>query len=639
MTIFKHLQQASSRLAIAALATGMAIASHAGNPLPASLARAQELAAMPDGGWLTLDKQGLRLLDSAGNERATFAVRARHLDTRSHRDGALAIIIDADTQRPLPFIVNLQSGQLQAQAPFPAPPFAVEAACLYRDAQQLDQLFLIGKEGHAEQWIMQGSARRLVRTVALPAQVKHCRSDDATHTLFVSEADMGVWAYRADAEGPMARVPVVLRQPYGPLRAGAGAIQIVKGGIAVLDQAGQRLHLMHAKKGQWRQRPAPALGQHGGSEALALRRTSGGDELLFRDEQNKQWKSLAMQPGASTDLTTATAPSAAVTIIEPSAQTDPMTRLGDAADDPAIWIHPLDATRSRVLGTNKKQGLLVYDLQGKQQQLLESGRLNNVDVRQNVRFNDAANAAQPAPLFDLAMATQRDDNSLVLYAISTEGEVSEAARFATGMDKIYGFCLYQPRSGGLEAFVNDKDGIYHQYRITRRDQAFSSTLVRQFKLASQPEGCIADDKHDRLFVGEEKRGVWVTSAKADQPAELQLILPVGAQLTADTEGMAIYFGREADYLIVSSQGDHSYVVMDAQAPYRYRGKFRIGYNMAAGIDGTSETDGLDVTSAKLGSLYQKGMLVVQDGYKRLPDGAQNFKYVAWEAIERALQLR
>ena len=50
MTIFKHLQQAGSRLAIAALATGMAIASHAGNPLPASLARAQELTAMPDGG-------------------------------------------------------------------------------------------------------------------------------------------------------------------------------------------------------------------------------------------------------------------------------------------------------------------------------------------------------------------------------------------------------------------------------------------------------------------------------------------------------------------------------------------------------------------------------------------------------------
>jgi 3-phytase len=30
------------------------------------------------------------------------------------------------------------------------------------------------------------------------------------------------------------------------------------------------------------------------------------------------------------------------------------------------------------------------------------------------------------------------------------------------------------------------------------------------------------------------------------------------------------------------------------------------------------------------------MLVIQDGYKRLPDGPQNFKYVAWE-VAKALQ--
>jgi 3-phytase len=62
-------------------------------------------------------------------------------------------------------------------------------------------------------------------------------------------------------------------------------------------------------------------------------------------------------------------------------------------------------------------------------------------------------------------------------------------------------------------------------------------------------------------------------------------------------------------------------------------------NPAAGIDGASETDGLDLTSANLGGRFTQGMLVVQDGYKRLPDGAQNFKYVAWQDIARALGLR
>jgi 3-phytase len=102
--------------------------------------------------------------------------------------------------------------------------------------------------------------------------------------------------------------------------------------------------------------------------------------------------------------------------------------------------------------------------------------------------------------------------------------------------------------------------------------------------------------------------------------------------------MAIYYGSKHDYLVVSSQGDSSYLVLEAQAPYRVRGKFRVGINPGAGIDGTSETDGLDVSSVNFGGKFSQGMLVVQDGHKRLPDGPQNFKYVAWEDIARALKL-
>lgn len=584
---------------------------------------------MPDGGWLVLDKKALRLLDAAGTERAKFAVRAKHLDTRSHKDGAMAVIIDANTQRALPFIVNLSSGELQAQTAFPASAFSVEAACLYRDAQNIDQLFLIGKEGISEQWLMQGETRKLIRTLALPAHVAQCRSDDTSHTLFVSEEGMGVWAYRADAEAALTRTPVMLRKPFGKLNGAAAALSIVASGMVILDEPGSTLHFLQQKNGVWKAAGEMNTASAHGATQMTVRPSPAGVEIMLRDDAKKSWtiftKAWSTRPPART----------AIAIVEPSAQTEVMARQGDAADDPAIWIHPADSTRSRVLGTNKKQGLLVYDLNGKQLQLLESGRLNNVDVRQNVRFIESATQLS----YDLAIATQRDENSLVLYAISAEGVVTETARFPTTFDKIYGFCLYQPQSGGLEAFVNDKDGRYQQYRISRQNQSFKSELVRSFKLGSQPEGCVADDKHDRLFIGEEKRGVWVTSADAAQAAELSLIMPVGRQLVADTEGMAIYFGEDADYLIVSSQGDHSYVVLDASPPYRYRGKFKVGYNIAAGIDGSSETDGIDVTSKNLGGVYGKGMLVVQDGYKRLPEGAQNFKYVAWESVMRALNLK
>ncbi len=351
--------------------------------------------------------------------------------------------------------------------------------------------------------------------------------------------------------------------------------------------------------------------------AYSLAPAPGGFALLGRD--GKIRRTIALQRDVPPAV-----------IVLPQVQTESMPRMGDAADDPAIWVDRQRASQGRVLGTNKKQGLHVYDLQGRQLQMLESGRLNNVDLRQGVMLDGQA--------YDLAAATQRDENSLVLYRIDGDGAVSEAARFPTPLERIYGICLYRPAGGGLEAFVNDKDGSYLQYRISRQDGAFTASLVRRFKLASQPEGCVADDRNGRLFAGEEKRGVWSIDASASVKAEPKMILPVGGPLRADVEGMALYHGANSGYLVVSSQGSNSYVVADAAPPHRVRGSFRIGMNPEAGIDGASETDGLDVTSANLGGRFSRGMLVVQDGYKRLPDGAQNFKYVAWDDIARALAL-
>jgi 3-phytase len=319
-------------------------------------------------------------------------------------------------------------------------------------------------------------------------------------------------------------------------------------------------------------------------------------------------------------------------VVLPSAQTDTVARLGDAADDPAIWIHPKDPTRSLVLGTNKKQGLLVYGLDGRQRQLLEVGRLNNVDLRQGVRLGDERR--------DLAVATHRDERALVLFNIDAEGQVSELARLPTDLDEIYGLCVGRGPDDQLDVFPNDKDGRVQHYRVAHVGGRWQAQLLRQFKLASQPEGCVVDEREHRLFIGEEKRGIWSVDVRGDRPARPQLVMPVGRHLVADVEGLAVYDGATPGqrYLVVSSQGNDSYLVLDAQPPHRLRGGFRIGLNAALGIDGVSETDGLDVTAVGLGPTYPGGMLVVQDGYKRLPQGPQNFKLVAWKDIAATLKL-
>jgi len=593
------------------------------NTVPAFAQEAEELARLPGGGWLTLDKHGLRLFTAAGQEQDRIAVRAKQLDTRIDANRVLAVFLEADTQRPLPVSVDVQAGKLVKLAPFPVPTFSVEASCLYRDAQRLDHLFLLGKDGQAEQWVMQGEQRSLVRKLALPPHAKHCRVDDGAQRLLVSESNMGVWAYDAESEGMGKREVVALRKPYGQLDGGAGALAVLPGGVAVLDGKAEKLHLYARQGSTWTAQPAQAvaLNVRKGDSQLAL----DEDTLLLRGKNGWHARPVKWRGKGETQ--------AAMAIIAPQAQTEPMARQGDAADDPAIWLASNPAN-SRILGTNKKQGLLVYDLQGKQTQLLEVGRLNNVDVRQNISFGGSK--------VDLAVATQRDDNSMMLFIINASGDVAEAGRFPTGLKSIYGMCLYQPASGGVEAFINDKDGTFQQYRIGVSGNQFSATLLRSFKVATQPEGCVADDANARLFLGEETRGVWTTSADAAKPDTLAMVLPVGANLSADVEGMAIYRkpnGKaDSGYLIVSSQGDSSYVVLDAQAPYKVRGRFKVGFNLPAGIDGTSETDGLDVTSANLGGAYAQGMLVIQDGYKRLPDGPQNFKYVAWGDVAKALKL-
>jgi myo-inositol-hexaphosphate 3-phosphohydrolase len=319
-------------------------------------------------------------------------------------------------------------------------------------------------------------------------------------------------------------------------------------------------------------------------------------------------------------------------VLQASAQTTPVARHGDAADDPAIWVHAQEPGRSLVLGTNKKQGLLVNDLSGAQRQLLEVGRINNVDLRQGIRTGGA--------VFDLAVATQRDEQALVLFGIDADGRVTELARLPTDLGDIYGLCVGRTPDGQLDAFPNDKDGRVQHIRIERLDGQWRSRVLRQFKLASQPEGCVVDEREQRLFVGEEKRGIWAVDSRGDQPARPQLIMPVGKALVADVEGLAIYQGRAGgpSYLVVSSQGNDSFLVLDAKPPYALRGGFRIGINAALGIDGVSETDGIEVTSADLGGIYAQGLMVVQDGHKRLPDGPQNFKLLPWADVARALKL-
>lgn len=573
------------------------------------------------------EKQGLFVLDGQGATLSQLPGSFASIDHRVGPRGLLVAALDVDRQQAM--LVNLANQRWGEPLYLPRPDYKIDGLCLYRDAAHNAFVFLVGEEGIGEQWLVAQnevplSAPKRVRGMSLPPASEYCQVDDQAERLYVNEEGVGLWAYAAHAEADLVREPVGLVQPFGDIGKALAGMAVVPGGVLGLDPESNSLHRYQRGEEDWQAQPVLPLGKLNEPEGLSVRTVAGGLELLVRDDDGLQHAQLAWQAQAPE-------PHAALPILPVQVQTDPVPSLGDAADDPAIWVHPSDPRKSRVLGTDKQGGLLAYDLHGKQLQDLRVGRMNNVDVRAGFDLN--------GELVDLAVASNRDQNSLQVFAIDrSSGELRNLGQLPTSLKDIYGLCMFKDAAGAIYAIPNDKDGTFLQYRLSADAGQIKGELVRLFKVASQPEGCVADDRNQRLFVGEEDVAVWALDARADAPTQLEQVIAAGEVVHDDIEGLAIYQGATRNYLVISSQGNDSYVVLDATAPYAVRGAFRIGLNAQLGIDGTSETDGLDVTSANLGGIWSSGMLVVQDGRKRMPEDRQNYKYLPWTAVADALDL-
>ena len=307
-------------------------------------------------------------------------------------------------------------------------------------------------------------------------------------------------------------------------------------------------------------------------------------------------------------------------------ETDPVPNGDDAADDPAIWVNTEDPSRSTVIGTDKEGGLAVYDLAGKQLQYLADGQMNNVDLRDGFPLA-GANVA-------LVTASNRDTNTIAIYKVDPASRRLEnvAARDIHPGLETYGSCMYHSRtSGRLYYVVDSKDGEVEQWELFDVGGRVDAKEVRSFDVGSQLEGCVADDELGRLYIAEEDVGIWRYGAEPDDGGGREKIDSTGSggHLVADVEGLGIAYGDGGDgYLVASSQGDSSYVIYERGGANRFVHRFQV--RGGDGIDGTQDTDGIDVTTADLGAGFAGGLFVAQDGDN--DGGNQNYKLVPWEAI-------
>ncbi|MEH3037565.1 MAG: phytase [Sphingomonas adhaesiva] len=318
----------------------------------------------------------------------------------------------------------------------------------------------------------------------------------------------------------------------------------------------------------------------------------------------------------------------AVASVPAVAETDPVDTADDAADDPAIWRNAADPAKSLVIGTDKKAGIHVHDLSGKRLSFTPAARLNNVDLRDLGGGNVVAAASDRA---DVAQA------HVSLFRLDTAAaRLVPLGRYPVGAGEAYGMCLWQrARDRALFGFVVLKDGRIDQVAIDVSGAAPKVSLVRSLKLGTQSEGCVVDDRTGVLYVAEEDVGIWRFDADAAGSSAPTAIAKVdGVNLVADAEGLALApQGARGGYLIASSQGDSTYNVYRL-GDDRLMGRFRIA---GGAIDGTSETDGIEVAVGDFGPAFPDGVMVAQDGDNA--PATQNFKLVSWGAVVKALGLK
>ena len=312
-------------------------------------------------------------------------------------------------------------------------------------------------------------------------------------------------------------------------------------------------------------------------------------------------------------------------------QTEPVPSQGDAADDPAIWVHPGDPALSLVLGTDKKGGLNVFDLDGKRLQIVSNGtRPNNVDVLYGVPFSGG--------VVDLAIAGTRSGTR---QGSRSGGLIRELASFrslvpcprlrsSAGASPTAHAFIRGAHDNAFYVFITNKQGDVEQYRLdTSGKESIRGTLVRTLHVGSTIEGCVADFDLGRFYVSEEKVGIWSYGAEPGSGSTRTLTARVGEHgLQADVEGLTIYYASGTKgYLIASSQGASTFKVYERDGSNAFVQTIDPGGGSNLDV---GETDGIDVTNVATSRRFPRGLFVCQDGHQR--NGRQNFKFFAWEDI-------
>jgi 3-phytase len=353
-----------------------------------------------------------------------------------------------------------------------------------------------------------------------------------------------------------------------------------------------------------------------------------------------------------------------------------------SGDDPAIWVHPTDSSRSVVIATAKEGGLRVYDLASAELQSIAAepapradgvdGRYNNVDIAYDIPLG--------GEVVDVAVVSDRYNDQLRFWVIDPLGAdaatplavvAAPEQEFLFSEDRAevdeehtaYGVAVYQPGDGTTYAVVTQEgDTAIATARLLTDGETIGYSDIAHVELPDefplpdgttwvpceepgigpQLEGVAVDQRTGSLYATQEDVGLWRIELPlgSSEPRLLDKVADFGVHDSCNEEteecepidpDAPSYGGpnlvADAEGVdIYYGPGRTGYVLVSSQGDDRFAVYSLLGRNRSlgtfrvrgVGVDDVNGSDGLAVTNRPVGN-YDEGLLVTHDEPETGPD--------------------
>lgn len=320
--------------------------------------------------------------------------------------------------------------------------------------------------------------------------------------------------------------------------------------------------------------------------------------------------------------------------LKPSVVTQPTPH---DTDDPAIWIHPTEASKSLIIGTDKETGggLYAYDLAGKiVNSFINMGRPNNVDIAYGLKIGDQK--------IDIAVTTEREKNRIRIFSLPDLKPIDNGGIevFVGEKDRDpMGVAFYTRASDStIFAVIGKKFGpnenYLWQYELSAAENKnVSATLVRKFGKFSgkkEIEAIAVDNELGFVYYSDEQAGIRKYIADPSKNNNSELAFFGQNDFKSDHEGIAIYKNSPTTgYILVSNQQKNTFVVYKREGS---KNDSNLHQKIAEFPTSTIECDGADATSINLGGKFPKGMLVAMSN-------GMTFHFYDWRIIQNQIDIQ